>query len=341
MTRPNGSTTETTRNPDGSTEVIDTERDGTVTTTTTDADGNKTAVTENTDGTTEITITNVNGTTSTTRTDTDGNIETTVRLPASIVAHAADAGEAVALPMPDVTATDDSANAPALTVNLSGGDSAKVEIPVPDVTFGMVAVLVNADGTEEIIKSSVPTEGGIAVTLEDGATVKIVDNSKNFADVADTYWGADAVAFASSRELFSGTSADTFTPEGDMTRAMIVTVLARYEGVDTSTGDSWYDAGRDWAMQSGISDGTGMERSLTREQLATMLWRYAGEPATGGTVAGYTDASAVSGYATDAMAWAVENGIINGMGDGSLNPQGTATRAQVATMLMRFIQNIA
>lgn len=341
VTRPDGSTTETTKNPDGSSEVVDTKKDGTVTTTTTDKDGNKTVVTENIDGTTETIVTNTNGTSSTTKMDADGKTETVVKLPSSIVADAADKGETVALSMPEVTATSDSADAPTVTVDLSGSKSAKVEIPVAGVTPGTVAVIVGEDGDEQIIMNTIPTENGVAVTLADGDTVKIIDNSKDFADVPDSYWGADAVDFATSRELFNGTSETAFTPEGDMTRAMIVTVLARYEGVDTSTGDTWYDAGRDWAMEAGISDGSDMDGTLTREQLATMLYRYAGEPAVSGDMSGFADSAAVSDYAANAMTWAVKKGIITGMGDSSLAPQGQATRAQVATMLMRFIEDIA
>lgn len=346
VTQPDGSTTETTKHPDGSTEVVDTKKDGTVTTTTTDKDGNKTAVTENTDGTTQTTITNTNGTSSTTTKDADGKTETTVKLPASIVADAADKGETVALPMPEVNAASDSADAPTVTVDLSGRQSAKVEIPVAGVTPGTVAVLVDENGDEQIVMNSIPTENGVAVTLASGETVKIVDNSKDFADVADSYWGADAVAFATGRELFNGTSSTTFEPDGAMNRAMIVTVLARYEGVDTTTGDTWYDVGRDWAMQAGISDGTNMEQDLTREQLATMLYRYAQGKGQGFAGAwafqlDYPDADAVSDYAHEALCWTTMHGIINGMGDGSLAPQGAATRAQVATMLMRFIENIA
>ena len=346
VTRPDGSTTETTKNPDGSTEIVDTKKDGTVTTTTTDKDGNKIIVTENTDGTSETIITNTNGTTSTTVQDANGKTETTVKLSASIIADAADKGETVVLPMPEVTATSDSASASIVTVDLSGSQSAKVEIPVAGVTSGTVAVIVGEDGEKTIVMNSIPTENGVVMTLADGDTVKVMDNSKDFADVPDSYWGADAVDFATSRELFNGTSETAFTPDGNMTRAMIVTVLARYEGVDTSTGDTWYDAGRNWAMEAGISDGTDMDGTLTREQLATMLYRYAQSKGQGfaGTWAfqlDYPDADAVSDYAYEAMCWTTMHGIINGMGDGSLAPQGQATRAQVATMLMRFITTIA
>ena len=153
--------------------------------------------------------------------------------------------------------------------------------------------------------------------------------------------GADGIAFTASRELFNGTGENTFTPEGDMTRAMVVTVLARYEGVDTSTGDNWYDAGTQWAVENGVSDGSNLDQSITREQLVTMLYRYAGEPAASSSMDSFADAESVSDYAADALVWAVESGIITGMGDGSLNPQGTATRAQVATILMRFCENAA
>ena len=124
-----------------------------------------------------------------------------------------------------------------------------------------------------------------------------------------------------------------------MSRAMIVTVLARLEGVDTATGSTWYEAGRQWAMEQGISDGSNMEGNLTREQIATMLYRYAGSPAVSGTITGFTDGDSVSSWATDAMIWAVDNGIIVGS-NGSINAQGLTTRAQVAAMLKRFLLNI-
>ena len=116
-------------------------------------------------------------------------------------------------------------------------------------------------------------------------------------------------------------------------------MLARLEGVDTSKGSTWYEAGRQWSMENGVSDGTNMEGSLTREQLATMLYRYAGSPAVSGTITGFADVASVSDWALDAMTWAVENGIITGS-NGKLNPQSNATRAEVAAMLMRFIQQM-
>ena len=122
-----------------------------------------------------------------------------------------------------------------------------------------------------------------------------------------------------------------------MNRAMLMTVLARLDGKDTSGGSIWYEKGMDWAKANGVSDGTNPENVITREQLAAMMYRYAGSPATSESLDGFTDNSAVSDYAADAMRWAVEQGIISGMGDGTLAPQGDATRAQVAAMLTNFI----
>lgn len=341
VTSSNGTVTETTKFPDGSKEVVETKKDGTVTTTTTDKTGNKTQVVEKPDGSSSTTVTNKDGSSSTTQVDKTGQVEAEVKLPAQVVEAAAEAGEAVTLPMPEVPVTTDWETAPTVTVDLPSNAAVQVEIPVADVTPGTVAVLVKTDGTEEVIKTSVTTDSGVAVTLNDGDTVKVVDNSKTFDDVPGNYWGAEAVAFASSRELFAGTSATTFAPDTAMTRAMIVTVLARFEGVDTTTGSTWYEAGQQWAVQNGVSDGTNMDQGLSREQLATMLWRYAGSPSVSNSLSGYTDAGTVSSYAQQAMAWCVEQGIIGGTTTTTLSPQGPATRAQVATILMRYIENIA
>ena len=250
-----------------------------------------------------------------------------------------DAEDAVSVPMPALPVTTNQDKAPAVTVNLPTKETVKVEIPVEDATAGTVAILVKADGTEEVLKTSYATEDGVVAALSDGDTVKIVDSNKDFADVPGSFWGADAVDFATSHELFNGTSATSFSPNAAMTRGMIVTVLSRLEGVDTTKGSTWYEAGRQWSMENGISDGTNMEGSLTREQLATMLYRYAGSPAVSGTITGFVDAASVSDWALDAMSWAVENGIITGS-NGKLNPQNNATRAEVAAMLMRFIRQM-
>ena len=170
--------------------------------------------------------------------------------------------------------------------------------------------------------------------------MKIVDNSRVFADVPSDSWSAQAVAFTSGREIFLGTGPDTFSPDASMTRGMIVTVLARVAGVDTAGGEAWYTTGRDWAMANGISDGTNLDQNLSREQLAAMLWRYAGCPDAAADMSGYADAAAISGYAHQAMAWCVEQGILVGTTETTLSPQSPATRAQVATVLMRAMKEL-
>lgn len=160
-----------------------------------------------------------------------------------------------------------------------------------------------------------------------------------FTDVAEGDWYYDAVQYVYENDLMNGTSATTFSPFVTTSRAMMLTILARYDGVDTSTGSTWYEGGAVWAIAEGVSDGTNLEANLTREQLVTMLWRYAGSPVVEGDLADYPDSASVSDWAVNAMIWAVENGVITGNGAGALNPQGTATRAEVATILMRFIEN--
>lgn len=308
-----GEKTETITNPDGSTTTIVTRPDGSRTETTKAPDGSSSVV-------------NI---------DPNGQVQADVTISSDAVSNA---DGAVKLPMPEVSATTDAEKAPSITVDLPTDAPVRVEVPVANATAGTVAVLVKDDGSLEILKTTIPTETGVAVTLSDGDTIRIVDNSKTFVDVPADFWGAEAVTFVSSRELFNGTSETEFSPNGDMTRAMFVTVLARLEGVDTTAGDTWYAAGQKWAMEQGISDGSNMMGSLTREQLATMLYRYAGSPASGGTIDTFQDAADVSEWAQNAMKWAIDAGIIAGS-NGMLNPQGNATRAQVATMLMRFIKN--
>ena len=217
-------------------------------------------------------------------------------------------------------------------------ESVVVEIPVTNVTPGSVIVLVHEDGTEEIVNNTALTVNGLAITVDSSVTIKVVDNTKDFNDTED-HWAENAVTFVTAREIFNGTGNDEFTPDGQMTRAMMMTVLARLGGQDTSVedGEDWAAPGIEWAMENGICDGSRPNDNITREELATMLYLFAGAPETAGDLDDFTDGGNVSDFAEKAMQWAVENGIINGMGDGTLNPQGEATRAQLAKILMYFI----
>lgn len=220
---------------------------------------------------------------------------------------------------------------------------------------GLVAVLVNADGTQTILPKSVQSGGEMKVRLDSGsATVKFVDNSKSFSDVA-SHWASGAVSFVSSRELFQGTDPGMFSPEVPMNRAMLVTVLHRLEREPSANlysfgdvpSDSYYAEATAWAVSMGITNGEdgvfngGGE--ISREQLAAMLYRYAQKTDSGkgtmGSYAGMGGADMVSSWASDAMRWAVGSGIITG-DNGNLNPGASATRAEVATMLERFVNLI-
>ena len=158
----------------------------------------------------------------------------------------------------------------------------------------------------------------------------------SFNDVAAGSWYADAVKNVVNKGLMAGTDKDTFAPDNQVTRAMMWTVLARLDGKDVSGASTWYAKAMTWAIEKGVSDGTFPANSITREQLATMLWRAAGSPEAKGALTNFNDAASVSSWATQAMTWAVEQGLISGMGDGALNPQGNATRAQLAVILTAY-----
>lgn len=166
-----------------------------------------------------------------------------------------------------------------------------------------------------------------------------------FTDVPETHWAHDAIEYVVDEGLFAGTSSTTFNPEGTMTRAMLWVVLARMDDVNTnaSSGEAWYQPGLDWAVENGISDGTNPNNNITREQFAAMLYRYAenaGEDITADTseLNKFIDTINIASYALEPLAWAVENGIVSGTSSDTISPAGNATRAQVATMLMRYDQ---
>lgn len=270
--------------------------------------------------------------------------------------------------------------APVFTAQQSGGTSGSggggglVRTPTGAVTatkseHGEVSITPKnaAKGSTVMIKA-VPKEGyalkTIAVTDQSGKPVAVTEKDGQFTfvmpagnvtltpiferqpaqnvsfdDVKPTEWYADAVRCVVEKGLMSGTGTDAFSPDGTTTRGMLMTILARYAGADTTGGANWYEKGMAWAQSAGISDGRAPEAGITREQLVTMLYRYADVPEASGTLDAFADADTVSAYAADAMRWAAANGIVNGS-HGRLNPQGNATRAQVAAMLMRFCEKM-
>lgn len=157
-----------------------------------------------------------------------------------------------------------------------------------------------------------------------------------YTDVSTVDWYYEAVEYVSSEGLMDGVSEGEFAPGATLTRAMVWTILARAEGVDTGSGSSWYAAAQEWAAAKGVSDGEQPGGAITREQLVTMLYRLAGEPETTGELTA-PDAASVSSWAKAAMIWAMENGLIEGDETGAVNPGATATRAQAAALLARYL----
>ncbi len=202
-------------------------------------------------------------------------------------------------------------------------------ITVTDKDGNPVDVTRNPDGTWTYVQP----EGAVKITVTPGVP------ELPFTDVSTGAWYYDAISFVYANGLMDGVSDTLFNPDGNMTRAMVWAILARMDG-ETVTGANWIETARAWAMSEGVSDGTDPNGLVTREQLATMLWRYAGVPASEYSLSAYTDADDISAWALDAMRWAVENGIISGVTATTLDPQGTATRAQCAAILMRYIANI-
>ena len=320
-TKPDGTKVETVTKPDGTTIKTETKKDGSVSKTETKKDGS--SVTENKAA---------DGSTGTVKTDKHGQTTAETTLSSKAIETAKKSGEAVKAPV-EVEASRDSNTAPTVKVELpKGAGETKVEIPVSNVKTGTVAVLVHPDGTEEIVKNSLPTEDGIQLTVNGGATVKIVDNSKDFADTRN-HWAKDAIDFVSARGLVNGMNDSIYAPNASTTRAQLWTILARQNDADLNGGNTWYEKAQLWSKDKGVSDGANPNGTIDRAQMVTMLWRAAGQPTAGGT-ANFTDVPADSYYA-NAVSWAVEGGITAGVGDGRFDPAATCTRAQIATFLWR------
>ena len=208
---------------------------------------------------------------------------------------------------------------------------------------------------EEIPALGHKYENGICVLC--GEKEQSEQPTIEFVDVPQKAWYVEAVNYAVRNSLMKGVGNDQFDPEGTMTRAMLVTVLWRYEGEPEAPANTfsdvkagtWYFDAVSWAAANNIVGGVGNNKfdpdgNITREQMATILYRYCNgkgiDTSKQTSISGFPDAGSVSSYAQNAMQWAVAEKLVNGS-DGKLLPQGNATRAQVATILMRFIENIA
>ena len=254
-----------------------------------------------------------------------------------------------------------SSNKPSVSVSGAGGKvtaSSNGTVTItPDEGYEIAKITVNG---KEV---AIPADGKLTgLTKNDKVVVtfaKITDGSSTlFADVADDAWYADAVRYVYEKGMMNGTSSTTFSPNETTTRAMIVTMLHRLENEPTASAAGFTDVASNtyyanavaWAAANGVVTGVSETSfapndAITREQLAAILYRYAElkgyNVSASGSLSGYTDASQISSYATTAMQWANSTGLITGKTSTTLSPKGNATRAEVATILMRFCENIA
>ena len=229
-----------------------------------------------------------------------------------------------------------------VTITATPDEGYEVEaVTVTDRDGEEINVTEAGDGvyTFEMPDSRVTIEVTFAPVAEEPEPPAVPDGWANpYGDVAANAWYYDAVAYVSASGMMTGTNAAAFSPDAATTRAMIWTVLARLNGQSVDGGSPWYAAAQSWAVSAGVSDGADPDGSITREQLAAMLYRAAGSPAVSGNFLAFSDGDSVSSWAESAMLWATQSGIIGGI-DGALAPQGQATRAQVAAMLQRFMES--
>ena len=247
-----------------------------------------------------------------------------------------------------------------VTVNHKAADvKMKIELPAPDGSQALA--IVNSDSSLTVLKKSAVIVDRAYAEITGSASLTFVDGIRRWDDVKKDDWYYNAVAFMVAHELMTGVDRFEFAPKSPMTRAMLVTVLYRLEDLPEIIGDgadfgdvdseSWYADAVAWASETGIVNGTdrGFEpnANITREQIATILYRYAKyiglvgpDAAVSGDVSKFGDGEDVSPWAQEAMAWAVEVGLFKGDDTGSLNPQGNATRAEVATLIERLIKLI-
>lgn len=185
-----------------------------------------------------------------------------------------------------------------------------------------------------------PVEEDSRPSLAEGAILLAGDDNP-FRDVRAIDWYYEDVMYAYRRGLMNGTAYARFSPDSTFTRGMLLTILARYDGVRTEKGETWYEAGCDWAANNGISDGKNPEQAISREEFAEVLYRYAAylgkDLLASADLTAYLDAGEVSAEALPAMQWAVGEAIVKGA-DFRLNPQNGTTRAEACAMLHRFFR---
>lgn len=249
------------------------------------------------------------------------------------------------------------------TISSFNGGTATVRVPVPEGMLGeeMKVVYIADDGTLVETTGSIVVVDGMEYydfTTGHFSLYALMENTAmSFTDVKDGDWYYSAVNYVYKNNLINGTTTTTFSPDMTTTRGMLVTILWRLAGEPDAAGGSfidvtdgiWYGGAVAWAAEINIVNGMGNglfvpEGSVTREQMAVILYNYAKhmgyDISTVRDLSGYSDSGKTSIWAVDAMKWAVGAGLISGKGNGMLDPAGNATRAEVTTILMRFIETV-
>lgn len=227
-----------------------------------------------------------------------------------------------------------------ITITLSPDKGYKLDkLTVTDGSGKSVSTVKKSDTVYTFTMPASAVTVGVSYAKTDETPSKTT-----FNDVSANDWFASAVDYVTGKGMMNGTAANTFSPKANTTRGMLMTVLARHAGEDTTGGSVWYEKGMNWAKANGVSDGTNPQVNITREQLAAMLYRYAQnkkyDVSGAKSLDGYTDAQSVSSYAVPALQWANAAGVVTGKSGSKLDPKGYATRAEVAAMLMRFCENV-
>lgn len=351
-----GTVTETTKFKDGTVVTKITESDGTKTTEQKNSDGSELKTVEKPDGSRSIKSKEVSGTTTNVDMSATGKLNAEVNLSQVDVD---DNPNAVTLPIPDVPVTSKIADVSVLKIDLPANNkNVNIVVPLNERNTGVVAIIVKDDGSEEIVRKCTLSGSNLVVPLSGNATIKIIDKSIDFADVSSNHWATDSVAFASSHGLFVGVGGNKFAPNANMSRSMLVTVLYNLENRPVSNGtidfadvgsEDWYTEAMKWAttnkIVSGYGNGVfGPKNNVTREQIATIMYRYANaigvETTEQGSITKFKDGGNTSSWARNAMSWAIGAKLFSGDGQGNLKPTDSATRAEVATILMSFVKYI-
>ncbi len=202
---------------------------------------------------------------------------------------------------------------------------------------GDVVIRTDAAGNQRAVPLSLVSDGQVAYVAAAVGRYALAHSEVDYAD-AGGHWAHEAIVFTSCRALTQGMAPGRYEPERPATRAMAITMLARLDGaqLQSAQGGNWYDGAVDWATARGLSDGRRAEDAVKREELAVLLWRWAGKPKAP-ELTGFTDLWSIDAYARPAMAWAVERGILRGRPDATLDPHAGATRAEIAVVFQRLI----